>query len=487
MAKFTLAAGFPEVSESDWVNQAKATISSGDIDQLVSKTGGGIAIQPIYKTPDVAFKNLARHKADGAPPWKIVQRSDIPDIKAANTQILDDLLKGATGISVVLPGAVTAGQFGVPARSTTSIKKLMKNVELDLISVRLDAGPGGRHAAINLLEVYQGRNLDLSRCDLTFCLDPIANFALSASAAGRETIAGHMAAFVRQTRDAGHSGVVFAGDGRVYHETGASPAQELGFALAAIVEQLRLLEQGGDDLTDIWPQLAMLMSANADQFLTIAKLRAARLVWAQLQEAMGCVPSPLQLDVETSLAMMSKRDPNVNMLRTTTAIFAAGVGGADSISALPFTSALGVADGFARRIARNSQIVLQEESSIGVVGDAAAGSGYVEDVTHQIANKAWQVMQEIDAAGGMFSALCDGRVQSLIEENAAKTRDAIRNGDQVVVGVNKFAVTQEAPVKTLNYLPTEMPTGKPAGEMVCKPLRPTTVSTAFENCDGTKP
>ncbi len=487
MAKLTLAADFPEVSQDDWRRQAETTLKSADIEQLVSKTGDGIAVQPLYQTPSQAFANLAKHPKPEGPPWKIVQRSDIPDIAAANRQILDDLLNGATAISLVLPGAATAGLFGVPVQSVGGVKRLMQKVELDLIALRLDAGSGGHDVAVNLLQVYQDRNLDLSRCDLSFCLDPVAEFALSGAADSKIDIARRMGDFIAKTREAGHRGLVFSGDGRPYHEAGASQAQELGFAVAATVEHLRLLERGGADLENIWLQTGLLLSADADQFLTIAKLRAARLVWARLQEAMGIVPSRLQLDVETSLAMMSKNDPNVNMLRTTTAAFAAGIGGADSISVLPFSCALGVPDGFARRVARNSQIVLQEESGIGVVGDAAAGSGYVESVTYQIADKAWQIMQKIDAAGGMITALCDGRVQSLVGGNALRARQAVSNRDQIIVGVNKFTVPDEAPVKTLDYLPVEPPMDKPSGAMMCNPLRPVNVSSAFENFDEAKP
>lgn len=480
MAKLILAEEFPEVLETDWIKQAEGTLKSGGVDRLVSKTLDDIAVQPIYSTPSEAFSNLSVETKSGDAPWQIVQRADIPDLARANEQILDDLLNGATGISLVLPGAVTASSYGVPANTVPSIKRLMTNVELDLISLRLDAGPGARQAAINLLQVYQDRNLDMSRCDLSFCLDPVAGFARRGSTANTDKISKRMAGFLSQTRDAGHQGNVFTGDGRIYHETGASQAQELGFAIAAIVEQARLLEQAGVDLATIWPQLGLILSANANQFLTIAKLRAARLVWQRLQEAMGFEPVPLHLDVETSLAMMSKCDPYVNMLRTTTATFAAGVGGANSISVLPFTSALGVADGFARRIARNSHIVLQEESSVGIVGDAAAGSGYVETVTTQIAEKAWGIMQQVEAAGGMFQALTDGVVQNLISESAAKTAAAVSKRKQGLIGVSEFANLAEMPVKTLDFEPLLAAAVKSEDDLVCQVLSPVSVSAPFE-------
>lgn len=480
MAKLSLAGEFPEVTEEDWVRQAQKVLGADSLEPLVTVTNDGIAIQPIYATPDEPFANLSGAQK----PWAIMQRADIPDITAANKQILDDLMHGATGISIVLPGAVTAGAYGVPVSTVTDIKRLMKSVEMDLIAVRLDAGARSLDLAGQLLQVYQDRNLDPSRCDLTLAIDPIAGFATTGNGLEPNKIATHMTGVLRQWRESGHAGVVFAGDGRVYHESGASQAQELGFAIASVLQQMRLLEQAGADLANIWQHFGLLLSADADQFLTIAKLRAARLVWRQLQKAMGVEVSRLQLDVETSLAMMSRRDPNVNMLRTTSAAFAAGVGGADSLSVLPFSCRLGVADGFARRIARNSQIVLQEESGIGVVGDAAAGSGYVEDVTGQIAEKAWQIMQQIEAAGGMFAALRDGLVQSLIAESHVRTRQAVESGEKIIVGVNKFTTSDEKPVRTLNFQAAQMAADRHSGEMTCTPLQPRSPASESDDFEG---
>jgi len=480
MDKLTLAADFPTVTEGEWIDQAEKTIKTGGIDQLVFRTLDDIAIQPIYATPSAAFPSLVSPSNKGDAPWKIVQRTDIPDLAAANEQILDDLLNGATAISLVLPGAVTAGSFGVLAGSVSDLKRLMKNVELDLVALRLDGGPGARQMADMLLQVYQDRNMDLSRCDLSFCLDPVANFALAGSTAGKKKIGRHMASFLARSREAGHRGVVFSGDGRIYHEAGASQAQELGFAIASVVQHLHLLATGHTDLTNIWPQLGLVLSADTDQFLTIAKLRAAHLVWQRLQEAMEVEPVKLQLDVETSRRMMSQLDPHVNMLRTTTATFAAGIGGASSIAILPFSSAIGLPDGFARRIARNAHIVLQEESGVGLVGDAAAGSGYVEALTGQIAEKAWQIMQKVEAKGGMFEALLNGHVQKSIASNAVKTSTAIESGEHVLVGVNQFTTEERTSVKTLDFEPVSALETAKTKDFTCDRLEPARLSEPFE-------
>lgn len=479
MTKLKLAADFPEVSHADWVEQAKATIKSETIDTLVSRTLDEIAIQPIYPAPETAFPVISNLRETESAPWVIVQRADIPDIAAANKQILEDLLNGASGISLVLPGAVTAGRYGVPVQTVEDIKKLTKEVELDLISVRLDAGPGGRQIGQKLLQVYRDRNLDLSRCDLNFGLDPIANFAISGATAQEVDLADKMAKFLTGTQKAGHTGKVFCGDGRIYHESGGSHGQELGFAIASVVQQLRLLESAGVGMNSIWQHFGLMLSADADQFLTIAKLRAAHLVWQRLQEVVDVEPTPLNLDVETSLAMMSQCEPYVNMLRTTSATFAAGVGGAQSISLLPFTSALGVADGFARRIARNGQIILQEESSIGRVGDAAAGSGYIEAMSNEIAEKAWGILQLVEKQGGMIEALSDGLVQKLIDKSAQASRTAVNNRKQVLIGVSEFANLEAMPIKTLDFKPLTKPSW-PAGEINCQPLIATSLAQPFE-------
>ena len=484
MTKLTLAADFPEVSQEQWTSQVEATLKSSGIERLVTKTRDDIAVQPIYPTPKDVYASLETRqtttKAWEAASWDIIQRADIPDINAANEQILDDLKNGANGIALVVPGAVSSGLYGVPVNSVADIKRLMKDVELDLISLRLDAGANGLQVASDVLQVYQDRNLDLSRCDLKLAIDPVGGFAISGVSAGADELASSMTKVLHVAREAGHKANVFSADGRCYHEAGASQAQELGFAIAAIVQQLRLLEQGGVDLADIWPQMGLTLSADADQFLTIAKLRAAHLVWLKLQEAMGVEASPLNLDVETSLAMMSQRDPYVNMLRTTTAAFAAGIGGASSVCVLPFTSAIGVAERFGRRMARNSQVILQEESSIGLVGDAAAGSGYVEAVTSQIAEKAWAVLQDIEAAGGMLDALVSGQVQMLIAQSAAKTTKDISTRKQPLVGVSEFASLEDTPVKVLDYKPVAKQPNEVTGGLKCKALGQVSISAPFE-------
>ena len=195
---------------------------------------------------------------------------------------------------------------------------------------------------------------------------------------------------------------------RAYHEAGASEAQELAAVLATGVAYLRALEAHGHSLERARDALSFLLVADADEFLTVAKLRALRRLWARVEQACGLEPKPIRLHAETAWRMTTRRDPWVNMLRTTVAAFSAGIGGADAITVLPFTAALGLPDAFARRIARNTQLILLDESNLARVADPAAGAGGFEALTDALCEKAWALFQEIEREGGILESLTGG-------------------------------------------------------------------------------
>ena len=183
------------------------------------------------------------------------------------------------------------------------------------------------------------------------------------------------AALVGELVGLGFRGPFAVADGRIVHNAGGSEAQELAFTLGSAVAYLRALEAGGTPLDAARGMIYFRLAADADQFLTIAKFRALRKLWARVEQACGLAPKRAYVSAETAWRMMTQRDPWVNLLRTTIAVFSAGVGGADAIGALPHTAALGLPDGFARRIARNTQLLLLEESNLAKVSDPVAGSG----------------------------------------------------------------------------------------------------------------
>ncbi|MGW2065924.1 methylmalonyl-CoA mutase family protein, partial [Streptomyces sp. NPDC001937] len=228
-------------------------------------------------------------------------------------------------------------------------------------------------------------------------------------------------------------------DALPYHEAGGSAAQELGSSLATGVAYLRALTGAGLSVEAACAQLEFRYAATADQFLTIAKLRAARRLWARVAEVCGAADAGAQRQhAVTSPVMMTRRDPWVNMLRTTLACLGAGVGGADSVTVLPFDHALGLPDAFARRIARNTSTILMEESHLARVIDPAGGSWYVERLTTELADAAWAFFQEIERAGGQAAALGSGLIgERLAATWAARSKDLARRKEPVT-GVSEF-------------------------------------------------
>ncbi|MDP1532614.1 MAG: methylmalonyl-CoA mutase family protein, partial [Rubrivivax sp.] len=222
------------------------------------------------------------------------------------------------------------------------------------------------------------------------------------------------------------------------------------------------------------------LAADTDQFLTLAKFRALRLLWARVEQAIGLAPKPLFIAADTAWRMLTQRDAYVNMLRATMATFSAGLGGADSITVLPHTLALGLPDAFARRAARNTQLVLLEESNLAKVSDPAAGSGGIETLTRQLCEAAWSLFQEIEKAGGSFASL----EQSLIQRKVAATRKVreakIARRQEVLTGATEFPNLQEAQVAVLEAKPIVL---APYGEAKIKfdPLPPMRLAAPFEH------
>jgi methylmalonyl-CoA mutase len=251
----------------------------------------------------------------------------------------------------------------------------------------------------------------------------------------------------------GFKGPFVLADGRPVHDAGGSEAQELAFTLAVAVAYLRALEAGGIALETARRALSFRLIADADQYLTMAKLRALRLLWARIEQACHLAPEPIFVAAHTAWRMLTQRDAYVNMLRATIATFAAGLAGANAITVLPHTLALGLPDPFARRVARNTQLVLLEESNLAKVSDPAAGSGGIEALTQALCEAAWTLFQEIEQAGGAFASL----EQNLIQSKVAATR-TLREGNiakrrEVLTGASEFPNLHEAHVAVLDVKP----------------------------------
>jgi methylmalonyl-CoA mutase len=436
-----------------------------------------LRIEPIYRRTRDAAPIAGR---TAAAPWQIMQRIDHPDAAMANAQALLDLENGANGLTLVFAGANGACGFGLEP-TAQAIDRILDGVFIDAgISIELQIGPQSRMAAIHLADHVNRKGISPAACDIRFGLDPIGACAVWGSSpyAWSEVVPAVTGA-IKHLAAAGFKGPFAVADGRLIHDAGGSEVQELAFVLATGVAYLRAIEGSGIALEEARNMVYARLSADADQFLTMAKFRALRLLWARIEQASGLEPKPLFIAADTAWRMLTQRDPYVNMLRATMATFSAGLGGADSITVLPHTLALGLPDPFARRIARNTQLVLLQESNLARVSDPAAGSGGIETLTRELCEAAWQLFQETEKAGGVFAAL----EQNLIQRKVAATR-AVREANiarrkEVLTGASEFPNLHEADVAVLAAKPVTL---APYGEEKFKfdALPPIRLATPFE-------
>ena len=446
-----LAADFAPATQDDWRKLVDGVLKGAPFEKLVGKTYDGIRIDPIYSRAKGAAAITGRA---AAAPWQIMQRIDHPDAAQANAQALRDLENGATGLTLVFAGANGAHGFGLDP-SAEAVEKILDGVFLDAgIALDLQIGPQSRMAAIHVAELVKRKGFAPTACDIRFGLDPLgAGAAWGSSPYAWAEIVPAVTSAVQGLAAMGFKSPIAAADGRVVHDAGGSEVQELAFALAAGVAYLRAIEQSGTPLDAAQGMIYARLAADADQFLTLAKFRAMRLLWARIEQACGLTPKPLFIAADTSWRMLTQRDAFVNMLRATMASFSAGLGGANAITVLPHTLARGLPDPFARRVARNTQLVLLEESNLAKVSDPAAGSGGIEALTRELCDAAWVLFQETEKAGGLFAAL----EQNVIQRKVAATRAAreanIAKRRDVLTGASEFPNLHEADIAVLDAKP----------------------------------
>jgi methylmalonyl-CoA mutase len=470
MTKAQAASEFRLASEAEWHQLAVKALKGADFEaKLVSRTADGIRIEPLYAKAD---GKQARPARAGAGAWRNTQRIDLPDAEAARTQALDDLANGASGLALVFTDAPSARGFGLAATDADTLARALDGVMIDLISLRLEAGTTAPEAARGLLDLVRGQGLALDSLDLDFGLDPLSVVAIEGGAGVVEPML-DAAADLARSFGAGAASRILRADARVWHDAGASEAQELALILASGVGYLRGLEARGVALDAARRRIGFLLAADADEFLGIAKFRALRRLWARVEAACGLDPRPIRLDAETSFRMTTRRDPHVNLLRSTVAAFSAGLGGADSVAVLPFTLALGLPDEGARRIARNTQTILIEECGLGHVVDPAGGAGGFEALTDALCEKAWAIFQKVEAEGGLAASLESGWVAREIADVADKRERDVRRRKLPITGTSAYPDLAEASVSVLApSVPAQSRAGDPARLTVRRTAEP---------------
>jgi methylmalonyl-CoA mutase len=473
-----LAADFRPATYDDWRKLVDGVLKGAAFERLVGKTYDGLKIEPIYQRAHGTTPTAGRTQAA---PWQIMQRIDHPDAAVANAQALHDLENGANGLELEFAGGPGARGFGIADASGETLARVLDGVFFDAgIAIALNPVLGRDNAGMNLADLVEGRGFEPAKVDIRFNYQPLTTMAVrGATPAPWSEMAPAFAKIIRDLMGRGFKGPFALADGRPVHDAGGSEAQELAFTLATAVAYLRALEAGGIALDVASAAVSFRLIADADQFLTMAKFRALRLLWARVEQSCGLTPKPVFIAAETAWRMLTQRDPYVNMLRATIATFSAGLGGADSITVLPHTLALGLPDGFARRAARNTQLVLLEESNLAKVADPAAGSGGIEMLTQQLCEAAWALFQEIEKADGVFAALEQNLIQNKVAATRAVREANIARRKEVLTGASEFPNLHEADVAVLDATPIAL---APYGEtkITFNALPPMRLAAPFE-------
>ncbi|MEU5768360.1 methylmalonyl-CoA mutase subunit beta [Streptomyces asoensis] len=441
----SLAAEFPDADLEQWQRLVAGVLrkSGREVsdtaaeDALSTALEDGLRTRPLYTAddpaPDAGLPGFAPFVRGGRPEGNTAGGWDVRQQHTAPGSVLADLENGVTSLWLVL------GDGGMPV---ASLDRVLDGVHLDLAPVVLDAGHEVEPAARELLRLYAERGIAPEAARGNLGADPLGH-------AARTGLSGDFAPVAELARLCAekYPGLrALTVDALPYHEAGGSAAQELGCSMATAVAYLRELTEAGLPVERACEQLEFRYAATADQFLTVAKLRAARRLWARVTEVCGAPAGQVQHAV-TSPVMMARRDPWVNMLRTTVATLAAGVGGADAVTVLPFDHSIGLPDAFARRIARNTSTILIEESHLARVIDPAGGSWYVERLTDELARAGWEFFQKIERAGGQAAALRSGRIGQDLADTWEARSARLAERREPVTGVSEFPDLAERAVE----------------------------------------
>lgn len=464
-----LAGEFPGANKQDWLKLVDKVLKGASFDDvLVTQTYDNISINPLYdslESPVAApgsypYTRSTTELANTENGWAISQRYAHPDLTQSNQQILEDLSRGVTLVTLQFSDLTRLGlssiesvngNNGIECYSVADLDTLFTGVQLELVPVQLDAGISWFEASAALIALWEKNGITNSTARAHLNADPAGALAQSGELkTSLDVTLEQLTSLAKYTAEKYPLVRSIGINTTPYHNAGASHSQEIAVALATGVCYLKALTHAGMDINAACDQVHFTISCDTDYFQSIAKLRSLRQCWAQVCTACGAKKEHAQisLSAETSQRMLSQRDPWVNVLRGTIASCAAAIGGAQSITTACYDGAIGLPSKLSRRMSRNTQLLLQDESSIHKIVDPAGGSYFLENHTQALAEQAWKVFQEIEAEGGIFSALTSGSLQTSIEAVRKQRSFNIGCRKEALTGVSEFAKLNENPVNT---------------------------------------
>ena len=457
-----LSAEFPRADEAQWQALAQKALDGAPLSKITTTTEHGVPVKPLYRAPDWAadasgvpgaapFIRGDRAINDVYLPWDIRQVVSHPDPAIATEQVMEALQGGCSSVELRVDAA---GEHGVVARSAVDIERILHFVKLDLATVAIEAAGASTAQGIELAALLAASRATrpASSVMIAFNVDPISALARTGALPGRADDELMQAAlFARDIASEFPLATAIRADSRPVHEAGGTEVQELAYLIASGADYVRALMTAGLGAEAACRQILFTASVGADYQIEMSKLRAARRMWSRIATAFGA-SGAMKLQAVSSRRMLTRRDPWVNILRNTAACFAAGVGGADIVTVRNFTDAMGLPGKLARRLARNTQIIAQEESSLGRVVDPPGGAWAIEKLGDDLANAAWDLFQQIEREGGLLNALQTGGFQTGVADARSARLKAAAKRKEPITGVTDFPLlVEEVPrVETVN-------------------------------------
>jgi len=467
--KSRLFSEFPPISTEEWEALIRADLKGADYEKkLVWKTGEGFDVKPYYRKEDLSELEFlmevpgefpfVRGDKTTANDWYIRQDIRVNDIEKANAKALDILMKGIDSLGFILEDkAYTEGD----------LDRLMKNIFAEIVEVNFACPPG---LALQVMQHHYDLivryNRDFQKIHGSIDFDPLGYLMLKgAFFKSKEESFDTARRLIDIARHFPHFSVLQV-NGSLFRNAGSSIVQELAFSLACGTEYLTQLTDTGVSVDLVAPNIKYTFGTGSNYFLEIARIRAARLLWASIVKAYGPSDNNIALMKVHAVTLDWNKtlyDPYVNMLRTTTEAMSAIIAGVDSLTVKPFDSIFEEPGDFSERIARNQQLLLKEESYFDKIVDPAAGSYYIENLTASIAEESWKLFLEIESRGGFIEAFRQGYIQELIAETAREKDKDIATRRQVILGTNQYPNFGEHISKEVNLTVFEEDDEKVAG------------------------
>jgi methylmalonyl-CoA mutase len=492
MSQEKLFAEFSPITTEAWEKVIEADLKGADrTKKLVWSTYEGINIEPYYRLEHMKGLEYLTSQLPGEYPyvrgnnygqniWEV--RLDItePNVTTANEYALHNLERGVQGIGFV--SVITNGKLqGIAVQTQADFDALLQGIDLETTAVHFDFGNRAHKVMEWLLQYCKTNSVDISLVKGSIAFDPITALAISGSSASKQEMLEQVNVLVVGASQLPQMRVLQV-DTRPYQLSGSNIVQELAIALSLGAEYVNTLKDAGLPSDQIASVLGFTFSISGSYFLEIARLRVFRKLWAEVMESFGFSGDALKTKVHCETSMWNKTiyDPNVNMLRATTEAMSAIIAGCDSLNVLPFDCTFRSPSVLGQRVARNTQIILREESKFGQIVDPSAGSFYIENITDSLADSTTAYFLELESNGGVLEALQSGSLQNAIASVRAKREKAVAQRRESFLGTNQYPNLTETMITDINIPEPLLVQEQQASDIQVEPLVLKRGSEVFE-------